>query len=112
MHPNHVIDRFEQVLSEERRAIQQVDTQLVVDLASEKEALMRTLATDAGTADDAFQARLAALITRMRENLVLLVHAKACIQDVVQSLTAAPATYAASGQVRGASTGAQVSITG
>lgn len=95
------LSRFECLIDEERVAIRQSDTDSVIALGQEKEALMNTLA-ETGI-DRACESRFRAIVEGLRQNSVLLVFARNVVRDVIQAVTAPSGSYSASGTTKGPS---------
>ena len=106
------LTRFEELLDEEKEAIRLVEAAHISRLAEEKEVLMHLLQAGGIAKRDDLLERFAELIVQLRHNLVLLVHAKACLRDVIDLKTHQPATYRATGRSAPARTGGRLSVSG
>jgi hypothetical protein len=97
----------------ERRAIRQVDSAALTRLGDEKEALMTRLSQGlaAGSADAFITRELERLRASLQHNLLLLVHARACLRGAIEAATAGSITYDAGGR-QGLSGSARLSVTG
>lgn len=91
------LNELEELLTEERDAIQRLDGQRVLELAAQKQALMASLhelhVTRNGFAP-ADARRFSALVPQLRQNGVLLVHARNVLRDAVAVLGGASAATA------------------
>lgn len=87
------LDDIEALLDEERRAIARADSARVMELSLEKERAMNALLRGGIGDHPELLPQFRRMTERLRENLVLLVHARACINDVLSVFSAAPATY-------------------
>lgn len=106
-----VLDRLEALLEQERLAIRSIDADSVVAIADEKLSLLEALrGGDWASAEEA-RRRFRALVPSLRENGVLLLHARNTSRDLVQALTSTRAsTYDAAGVAVVAVTGRRVSL--
>lgn len=87
------LDDIEALLDEERSAIARADSARVMELSVEKERAMTAL-LDGGIGDHPeLLPQFRRMTERLRENLVLLVHARACITEVLTTFAAGPVTY-------------------
>ncbi|MEZ4440206.1 MAG: hypothetical protein R3B72_14010 [Polyangiaceae bacterium] len=87
------LDELKAILNEEREALARADASRVLELAELKRLAMQDL-VDGGIADAPALAKdLSEVVTALRDNLVLLVHARALVSEVLESISAAPATY-------------------
>ena len=111
MSPTVALDALDALLDAERAAIRAVDANRVLELADEKASLVEALrAADWANARDEVH-RFRALVPKLRENGVLLAHARNSARDLVQALAAErPATYGASGVAAPAVRGARLSV--
>lgn len=91
-----VLGRLESLIAEEREAIRRVDARRVGALADEKEALMRAISGGGLEAPPDLLGRFRSIVAALRDNGVLLVHARNCVRDVVQLATPG-STYGPSG---------------
>lgn len=83
MTPRDVVDALLVVLAEERAAIRALDAEGVRNAAARKEALARELGALASTELADVAAELPTLRAELRQNGVLLAHAKNCVQEVL-----------------------------
>lgn len=97
MTPVEALDRLHEVLEEERAAIRSVNASSVEALAMEKLMLMRAFNRDVLREDPELLARFKDMTTELRNNAVVLAHARNCVRDLVHLAAPAPATYAANG---------------
>ena len=104
--------RVERLLDEEAAAIGAMDSAGVFRLSEEKEALMAQLLACDFDRRPELSRRLARLTAAIRGNLILLVHAKACLQEVIESVTGRPSSYLPPGRNPANASGGQVSVTG
>ncbi len=113
MNAHESIERLEQLLVHERDAIRRVDGSTVEALADEKVTLLNGMDRETLRADSSLTARFRKVSTELRNNAVILAHARNCLRDVVQLRTPAPApaTYSANGQL-GTAGRKRLSITG
>lgn len=96
MTPEEILDAMDAVLTGEREALRRLDGAAVARAAAEKERLLGALrAADLAARSD-LAPRWQALRAGLQRNLVLLAHARDCLDDVLA--TAAP--------------GARLSVTG
>jgi len=93
------LDALDALLDAEREAVRSVDATRAVALADEKEALLGVLRAADWAHAPSEVARFRGLVPRLRENGVLLAHARNAARDLVQALAASsrPATYDAQG---------------
>jgi len=109
------LDHIEALLDEERSAIARADSARVMELSVEKEGAMNALLAGGIGDHPELLPQFRRMTERLRENLVLLVHARACVNDVLSTFAAGPVTYAGMPSLTptGARpTGATLSITG
>jgi hypothetical protein len=105
------LDRLEVLLERERLAIRAVDAESVLGIADEKLAVLAELEAADWADDRSAIERFRGLVPRLRENGVLLAHARNAARDLVQTLThARPATYGASGALAGERTGGRLAV--
>jgi flagellar biosynthesis/type III secretory pathway chaperone len=93
------LDALDALLDAEREAVRSVDATRALELADEKEALLGVLrAADWTNARPEIE-HFRALVPRLRENGVLLAHARNSARDLVHALSTAarPVTYDAQG---------------
>jgi flagellar biosynthesis/type III secretory pathway chaperone len=107
----HALDRMESLLEEERAAIRRIDVDRVVALSEEKQAIMQAVAACDYQSERALHSRFRSIVMRMRENGVLLAHARNCVRDVLQLVTSPAATYGATGSLAPTATGRRLSVT-
>jgi len=113
MHPiESVLARFEHILDEEKFAIERIESDRLVAIAGEKESLTHALLASDFTEHQQLVERFVALTTRIRSNMVLLAHARACLRDVVETLSVPAATYTPGPRVAVQGVGCQLSKTG
>ena len=95
------ITQLERVLREEREAIRRLDAAKVLDLAREKESSMAALSALRGSLDDRQKERLRALVPTLRQNGILLAHARDILRDAIAVARAAqrPANGAAAARM-------------
>lgn len=74
------------VLQEERGAIRELDGERILALAERKESLLAVLRDARASADPQGLAELHALALDLRQNCLLLAHARACIDGAVTVL--------------------------
>lgn len=111
MTPNEAISRLEELLVEERSAIRNVDGSAVEAIALEKMMLLRGVRREQLRDDATMATRFRAVATGLRNNAVILAHARNCLRDIVQLAAVTPTTYGANGQL-GAARARRVSVTG
>jgi len=106
------LDALDALLTAEREAVRSVDATRAVTLADEKEALLGVLRTADWKSAPAEVARFRELIPRIRENGVLLAHARNAARDLVQALVASSrsVTYDAQGASATALRGTRLSL--
>ncbi len=110
MSPADALVRLRELVAEERQAIRTIDTDRVVALAEEKERLMLTVRDGATALAAEERATFRQLAVNLRENGVLLAHARNCLRDVLQLVSASPATYGTQGAIAGETRGRRVSV--
>jgi hypothetical protein len=108
-HPS-VLTEIETLLDHEREAITRADAARVLDIAQAKKQAMDSLMASDIPSRPEFGPRIEALTKRLRDNLVLLVHARACVTEVLQTFAERPATYHTS--TSRLPKGARISVTG
>ena len=87
------ITELEHLLREERDAIRTLDGTKVLAFAQRKEFLMALVkADDAGNTPER-QERIRALVPALRQNGVLLAHARDILNDALVAIGAAPRTH-------------------
>mgnify|MGYP003328076650 CR=1 FL=1 len=89
MAPEHVLDRFEQLLDEERSALRQLDSARIDQFAAEKAALMEALQHGLRDRPD-LTPRFRDVAAGLRRNAVLLAHARDCLRDVLATFHDVP----------------------
>jgi len=89
---------MEALLAEEREAIRQIDADRIVDLADEKESLMQAMQRGGLEKGSEMVPRFNEVVLGLRDNGVLLAHARNCVRDAIQLVAAPSGTYGA-GQV-------------
>ncbi len=92
------LTRMEALLAEEREAIRQIDADRIVGLADEKESLMQAMYRGGLEEGSELAPRFHELVLGLRDNGVLLAHARNCVSDAIQLAAAPSGTYGA-GQV-------------
>ncbi|MSP26004.1 MAG: hypothetical protein EXR75_12755 [Myxococcales bacterium] len=102
--------RLRELVVEERDAIRAVDSERVVGLADEKERLICALRDGMASAGQAERDLFPKVVASLRENGVLLAHARNCLRDVLQLVSASSATYGAAGTIAGDMRGRRVSV--
>jgi len=105
------LGRFESLIGEERDAVRRVDADAIVRLAEEKESLMGVITGAIGEHPELHE-RFQGVVQGLRENSVLLVHARNCVRDVLQAVAAPSGTYGAGGSTRAAPLSKGVSVVG
>jgi flagellar biosynthesis/type III secretory pathway chaperone len=90
------LTELEALLVEERDAIRRLDGQAVLEFARRKQALMATLAGQRDALGPRDATRLQGLTPALRQNGVLLAHARDVLRDAIAVLRreTAPPTYA------------------
>lgn len=84
------IAQLEQLLLDERDAIRSLDGARVLEFAQRKESLMASLFGEGTTAGAETAARLRALVPALRQNGVLLAHARDILHDALVAVGVAP----------------------
>ena len=106
MSADEILAEFKIVLADERAAIRSADAKAVLEAATKKEKLAADLVEcGAWTRGDMLQP-LSKLVEELRNNGVLLAHARDCLRDAIAALHGAPAADI----VR--KTGVRLSVTG
>jgi hypothetical protein len=106
MTADEILAEFKVVLADERSAIRKADAKAVLATATKKETLAAALVeTGAWTRSDML-AGLTALVDELRNNGVLLAHARDCLRDAIAALHGAPSHEALK------RTGVRLSVTG
>jgi len=106
MSADEILAEFKVVLADERAAIRAADAKAVLRAATTKEKLAAGLIEcGAWTRGDMLQA-LSALVDELRNNGVLLAHARDCLRDAIAALHGAPNPEATR------RTGLRLSVTG
>ncbi len=98
MTPNEAMTRLEALLAEERIAIRSVDATHVEALATEKLTLMQAFDRETLRSDDTLAARFRHACNELRNNAVILAHARNCLRDLVGIVSPTPATYGKNGR--------------
>lgn len=80
------LDELERLLREEREAIRALDGARVLAFAQRKEDLVRSLVGPDGSLDAAQSERLRALLPALRQNGVLLAHARDIVRDALAAV--------------------------
>jgi hypothetical protein len=83
--PEAVLSRLEQLVDDERSAIIALDADRILTIAEEKQAILDSL-NGALPRDTSIIDRFAALVPKLRQNGVLLAHARDCLRDAIQAL--------------------------
>jgi len=105
------LGRLAALLEEERLAIRAIDSERVLALVEEKQLVLGVLERASWSDDRAAIERFRSLVPQLRENGVLLAHARNSARDLVQALTqASPSTYGASGALANDRTGTRISV--
>lgn len=86
------VAQLEQLLREEREAIRRLDGARVIAFAERKKQLLCALRDGPGGLDLPRAARLRALVPALRQNGVLLAHARDILRDALVAAGAAPKT--------------------
>jgi hypothetical protein len=86
------LDRMESLLEEERSAIRNIDVDSVVALADEKATLMDLMHASDWKNHRHEHARFRSMVARLRENGVLLAHARNCVRDALDVVAMSTAT--------------------
>jgi hypothetical protein len=95
------LDALAELLAEERSALRCLDADRVEALAGQKQSLLVELSALRGTFAAQETARFTALRAELRDNLLLLLHAKDCVAGVVAALREAHGTTGVQVSVRG-----------
>ncbi len=92
---------MEQLIEDERDAIRNIEVERLEQFAERKLGLMQALGEqglgDRGDLADRFRE----VVVQLRHNGVLLAHARNCVRDVIQTVTAPAALYDPSGKSAG-----------
>ena len=78
-----IIDRLEALLVDERRAVARLDGHAVQAFADEKLALAQALDACGRASSDLIRPRMSRLVRGLKENGVLLSHARSILSDVL-----------------------------
>lgn len=100
MTPEELLTRFEVLIAEERRAVVGLAAEQVLAFAIEKEELILALRQVWAEVDAPGRARFQAVVREMRNNCVLLAHARSCVRDAVESLAGPSASYGRAGMIQ------------
>ena len=95
MAPEHALDRFEQLLDEERSALRRLDSARIDQFAGEKAELIESLQQSLRDRPD-LTPRFRDLAAGLRRNAVLLAHARDCLRDVLTTFQDLPGSRAVS----------------
>jgi hypothetical protein len=76
-----LLDEMEALLETERASLRALDASRVVEIAERKSEIVAALATAAPSRKD-LRPRIEAMIRMLRENCLLLAHARHCVRDV------------------------------
>ena len=113
MTPLAVIETIEGLLIEERSAIVALDATRVAGIAEEKESLMTALRDALPAVGVEHRPRLRELRDALRQNALLLAHARDCLRDALAAFCVdAPASSKSARGALAARPGARVSIRG
>ena len=78
-----ILAELEQVVGEEREAIRRLDGSRVLEFATRKQALVAELCQHRATMSPECVKRLRLLVPRLRQNGILLAHARNVLRDAV-----------------------------
>jgi hypothetical protein len=92
------LTEMEQLLEDEQTAIRQIDVDGLDQFADRKLALMQSLTDNGLTGRSDLAERFGALVTQLRDNGVLLAHARNCVRDVIQVVAAPASLYDTTGK--------------
>ena len=106
MSADEILAEFKVVLADERVAIRKADAKSVLVAATKKEKLATDLVESGAWTRIDMLAGLSALVEELRNNGVLLAHARDCLRDAIAALHGAPSHEALK------RTGVRLSVTG
>ncbi len=89
---------MEQLLDDERTAIRKIDVDRLEQTADRKLALMQILTEGGLDGRSDLTERFGAMVTQLRDNGVLLAHARNCVRDVIQVVAAPASLYDTTGK--------------
>jgi len=92
------LTEMEKLLEDERTAIRQIDVDQLDQFADRKLALMQLLTEDGLNGRHDLSERFGAMVTQLRDNGVLLAHARNCVRDVIQVVAAPASLYDTTGK--------------
>jgi flagellar biosynthesis/type III secretory pathway chaperone len=109
-HENHTascettLDQIDRLIDDEREAIRSIDVDRLDEFAARKLTLMGQLSDRGLTERPDLAARFRETINQLRNNGVLLAHARNCVRDVIQIVAAPASLYDPSGKAAAAPT--------
>jgi hypothetical protein len=106
MSADEILAEFKVVLADERDAIRKADAKAVLLTATKKEKLAAELVDCGAWKNPDLLAGLSKLVEELRNNGVLLAHARDCLRDAIAALHGAPSNGLAK------RTGLRLSVTG
>ena len=90
MSADEILAEFKVVLADERVAIRKADAKSVLLAATKKEKLATELVDSGAWSRGDMLAGLSSLVEELRNNGVLLAHARDCLRDAIAALHGAP----------------------
>jgi hypothetical protein len=106
MRADDILAEFKVVLADERAAIRKADAKAVLGAATKKEKLAADLVACGAWTRAELLGSLSALVEELRNNGVLLAHARDCLRDAIAALHGAPSNELVK------RTGVRLSVTG
>ena len=106
MSADEILAEFKVVLAEERAAIRKANAKAVLEAATKKEQLAADLVACGAWTKSELLDGLSALVDELRNNGVLLAHARDCLRDAIAALHGAPSNELVK------RTGVRLSVTG
>lgn len=90
MSADEILAEFKVVLAEERDAIRKANAKAVLEAATKKEKLAADLVASGAWTNGELLGGLSSLVEELRNNGVLLAHARDCLRDAIAALHGAP----------------------
>lgn len=90
MTADEILAEFKVVLAEERAAIRKANAKAVLETATKKEQLAADLVATGAWSNPELLRGLTSLVEELRNNGVLLAHARDCLRDAIAALHGAP----------------------
>ena len=92
------LDQLEHLIDEERAAIRNIEVDRLEGFAERKLLLMQALLSSGLTDRTDLTERFKSCVDELRQNGILLAHARNCVRDVIQIVAAPSAAYDPKGQ--------------